>query len=67
MLSKEGDWKERRLEELFDEITDLNFSDIADQLGAEAEGDVLNMNYIGRKISLNHNNVGETLIYWISC
>lgn len=61
MLSKEGDWKERRLEELFDEIADLDFSDIADQLGAEAEGDLLNINYMGKKISLSHTKVGEDL------
>ncbi len=61
MLSKGGDWKERRLEELFDEIADLNFSDIADQLGAEAEGDVLNINYMGRQISLSHTEVHESL------
>ena len=61
MLSKEGDWKERRLDELFEEIADLDFSDIADQLCAEAEGDVLNINYMGKKISLNHTKVGEDL------
>lgn len=61
MLSREGDWKERRLEELFDEIADLDFSDIADQLGTEADGDKLNIKYMGRKISLSHTNVGEDL------
>jgi hypothetical protein len=61
MLSKEGDWKERRLDELFEEISDYDFSDIADQLGAEAEGDELNINYMGRKIPLSHTKVREDL------
>ena len=52
MLSDTGDWKERRLKELFDEISVAGFSAVAGDIGILIEGDLLKIVYMGREITL---------------
>jgi len=50
MLSDSGDWKERRLHGLFNEISGINFSEVAERIGASAENDSLKIRYMGKDV-----------------
>lgn len=52
MLSDTGDWKERRLKELFDEISAAGFSAVPRDTGVLVEDDLLKIVYMGREITL---------------
>ena len=61
MLSHAGDWKERRVQGLFKEISGLNFTAIAKGLGATAEDNVIRLRYLGRDLTVTHSDFSETL------
>ncbi|RJQ46931.1 MAG: DUF3786 domain-containing protein [Nitrospiraceae bacterium] len=61
MISGPGDWKERRVLELFQELSERNFADIAKGIGALAENDGLRIHYLGRDILLTHTDFVEPL------
>jgi len=61
MLSDTGDWKERRLKELFDEISGAGFSTVARDTGAIVENDILRLVYMGREIGLNRTGFKDGL------
>ncbi|MBI5664389.1 MAG: DUF3786 domain-containing protein [Nitrospirae bacterium] len=61
MLSDSGDWKERRLKELFDEISATGFSAVAHDLGVLVEGDLLKVVYMGREITLSRAGFNDEL------
>ena len=56
MLSDTGDWKERRLTELFREISEINFSSVSDGLGAQSKNDLIKIKYMGREVELSHSD-----------
>ena len=64
MLFDTGDWKERRTEELFNEISQINFSAIAEGIGAICEKDLLKIKYMGREIILSHSGFKTALGIW---
>ncbi len=64
MLSDTGDWKEKRLKELFEEISQVNFSKIADGIGAVSEKDILKIRYLGKKVLLSHSDFKNALGIW---
>jgi hypothetical protein len=53
MLPETGDWKERRLHELSEEVAQINFTDISRQIGAEVDQEILKLKYMGNYISLS--------------
>ncbi len=53
MLYDTGDWKERRLKELFGEISSGGFSAVNPEIGAVVKDDILKMVYMGREITLS--------------
>jgi hypothetical protein len=55
MLPETGDWKEKRLKELFREISNINFPVIAGGIGAAIEKDYLKLRYMGRDILLSNS------------
>ena len=57
MVSGDGDWKERRLQEMFREMSETDFSKIAEQLGAREEEGVLRIRYMGNEVFLSHADV----------
>ncbi len=61
MLSDTGDWKEKRLAELFDEISHIDLSAIAKDIGAGITGDSLKLKYMGREITIKHSRFMEDL------
>jgi len=61
MLAGPGDWKERRVQELFREISGSDFSAIAESLGATAKDDAIILRYLGRDVTVTHSDFGETL------
>jgi hypothetical protein len=61
MVSEPGDWKERRVQELFSEISGSNFSAIAEGLGVTAKDDTIKLRYLGRDITVTHSGFGETM------
>jgi hypothetical protein len=61
MLSDKGDWKDRRLKELFDETRLINLSDNAEGLGAQFKDDSLTLRYLGNTIHLDNNSFREDL------
>ncbi|MBI4847914.1 MAG: DUF3786 domain-containing protein [Nitrospirae bacterium] len=61
MLLDPGDWKERRLHELFNEISKINFTEIANGLGAEIETDAMKIRYIGKEIVVSPSGFNEDL------
>lgn len=61
MLAGPGDWKERRVQELFREISGSDFSAIAEGLGATAKDDAIILRYLGRNVALTHSDFRETM------
>ncbi len=59
-----SDWKEKRVEELFNEISPINFSEIANGIGAISEGDLLKIKYMGREVALSHSDFKDELGIW---
>ncbi|MEF9437431.1 MAG: hypothetical protein L0922_01275 [Candidatus Mariimomonas ferrooxydans] len=55
MLSYAGDWKEKRLAELFQEISPVDFSSIAEDIGAKVQNGLLKIKYIGKEVSVSHS------------
>ena len=61
MISGPGDWKERRIQELFREISGSDLSAIAEGLGATAKDDTIKLRYLGKDIIVTHSGFGETM------
>lgn len=61
MLSAPGDWKERRLQGLFKEISAINFSEVAGGIGASYENDSLKIRYMGKDVVVTHSAFKEAL------
>ncbi|MEW6599670.1 MAG: DUF3786 domain-containing protein, partial [Nitrospirota bacterium] len=61
MLSGPGDWKERRVKELFDEISTAGFYEAAPGIGAIVEDDRLRLAYFGREITLGRTGFQEEI------
>lgn len=61
MISGPGDWKERRVQELFREISLVNFADIAEKIGAKGGDDVLTLRYLGRDVTVYRSDFGSAL------
>jgi len=61
LLAGHGDWKERRVQELFREISGSDFSAIAEGLGATAKDDAMTLRYLGRNVTITHSDFRETL------
>ena len=51
-----GDWKQGRIRELFKEISAIDFSDVAEGIGAVSENGKLKVKYMGREIVLDHSD-----------
>jgi hypothetical protein len=64
MLSNAGDWKEKRIEALFRDISKIDFSIIAKGIGATVEKDKLKVLYMGKKVSVSHSNFDQKLNIW---
>jgi len=64
MLSATQDWKEKRIQELFKEISQVNFPAIAEGIGATREEDLLKIKYMGRKITVSHSDFNGQLTTW---
>ncbi len=64
MLPGAGDWKEKRLEELFREVSQMSFPDIAKSAGAAGDGDFLKIRYMGRDITLSRSGFEDKLDIW---
>jgi hypothetical protein len=64
LLSDTGDWKERRLKELFDEIRLMDMSGRAEDLGAQFKDGFLTLRYLGKDIHLDNNAFHEGLDIW---
>jgi len=63
-LSDTGDWKERRLKELLEEILRMDISGRAEDLGAEFKDGSLTLRYLGKDIHLDNNAFREELEIW---
>lgn len=61
MLLDPGDWKERRLQELFQEVAGINFSDVAKSIGAETESGAMKIRYIGKEIIVSPSGFNGAL------
>jgi hypothetical protein len=61
MLSDAGDWKERRVQGLFKEVSGLKFTVIAEGLGAAADENFIKLRYLGRDLTVTHSDFSETL------
>lgn len=61
MLSEPGDWKERRLEELISELANVNFSRIAETIGAVVDNDALKITYLGKEVTLSREGFRDEL------
>jgi hypothetical protein len=59
-----GDWKQGRIRELFKEISAIDFSDVAEGIGAVSENGKLKVKYMGREIVLDHSDFYEQLGVW---
>jgi hypothetical protein len=56
-----GDWKEKRLGELFKEISQINFSVIAEGIGATNEKDLLQIKYMNSEVTVSHSDFKDEL------
>jgi Na+-translocating ferredoxin:NAD+ oxidoreductase RNF subunit RnfB len=57
MLPQAGNWKEKRLRELFQEISSINFSHIAEGIGAvNKDNNVLELKYMGKEVVVSVGN-----------
>jgi hypothetical protein len=61
MLPETGDWKERRLHELFEEVAQINFTDISRRIGATVDDEILKLKYMGNYISLSRAGFEQEL------
>ncbi len=61
MFSDPGDWEEKRLHGLFKEISPVNFSDIASDIGGKNVEDFITIKYMGEEISVGHNDFKNAL------
>ena len=61
MLSDTGDWKEKRLLELFKEVSQVSFADVAKGIGATHAGEVLKIMYMGKEITLNSSGFKDEM------
>jgi len=61
LLAEPVDWKERRVQELFREISGSDFSAIAEGLGAIAKDDAIKLRYLGRDVTVTHSHFRETM------
>ena len=64
MLCDPGDWKEKRLIELFKEVSQINFPDIAEGIGAVSEEDVLKLRYMGKEVTLRPSGFEDEMGIW---
>ena len=63
-LGEPGDWKERRLEEMLKEISGMNFSDIAEGIGAATVDDVMKIKYMDREVQVSHSGFKDEMDIW---
>ncbi len=59
-----GDWKEKRLAELFQEISQVDFSSIAECIGAKVQNGLLKIKYMGKEVFLSHSVFEEAPGIW---
>lgn len=64
MISSVSDWKEKRLAELFDEISQVNFPTVAEGIGAVSEKDALKITYMGKEVMISHSCFKDELGIW---
>ncbi len=64
MISSVADWKEKRLVELFNEVSQTDLSESAEGLGAVSEKNSLRLRYMGREISVSGSGFQEELGIW---
>lgn len=64
MAVDNGDWKERRLDELMEEIARMDLSEIAGSLGAVYNNGILSMKYMGRDIHFDKKEFNEEIDMW---
>ncbi|RJQ55489.1 MAG: DUF3786 domain-containing protein [Nitrospiraceae bacterium] len=64
MLSGSSDWKERRLQELFQEIFSVGFSEIAERIGATVKDGELKIRYMGKDIIVTRSGFSPELNIW---
>jgi hypothetical protein len=64
MLSGTGDWKEKRLQELFKEVEKIGFSSIAKGIGAVVENEVLKIPYMGEAVCISADTFDQELAIW---
>ena len=61
MIPDAGDWKERRLQGLFNEISGKNFSDVAGGIGASYAKGSLKIRYMGKDVVVTPSAFNEEL------
>lgn len=59
-----GDWKEKFLEELLDEVSRLDLYTIASGIGAVVKGDSLVVRFMGKDITVKRRGIEEELDIW---
>lgn len=64
MLPGAGDWKERRVQELFQQIVNMKFAEISEGLGVVGEEDFLKIRYMGKDVIVTHSDFREDLDIW---
>ncbi len=64
MLPDTGDWKEERLAELFKEISPVDFSSIAEGLGAKVQNGLLKIKYMGKEVFVSHSGFKDAPGIW---
>ncbi len=64
ILSDVRDWKIKRLEDLFREISKINFQDMAAGIGAIGERDFLKIQYMGKTVSVSHSTFEDEFNLW---
>lgn len=64
MISSVIDWKEKRLAELFDEISRVNFQTVAEGIGAVNEKNTLKIMYMGKEVAISPSGFQDELGIW---
>jgi len=59
-----NDWKENRIKELIDEIKDVDFSKIADNIGAVFDSDTIKIKFLGTEVCMNPSGFQEQASVW---
>ncbi len=59
-----GDWKEKRLAELLQEISPVDFSSIAEGIGAKVQNGLFKIKYMGKEISVSNSGFKESPGIW---